>query len=421
MALLDVFLAGENPQANAGGNYECVQVQSGTQWERETSILTGSWSEQSYKVTLDAGGESAALRPITAAGSVPTTTRAKLVTIFAHRTTDTTPADYVAWANLVPVSVSGTYVSQIIHNTDGDLELWDSAGSVLATATTPITVDTWHYWRIMTEYDSGADSLRWRLWRWGSSDPADGSGWGSALIDYTETTSGVTTGLLYLQLTAQGNPKGVAPNVTYYWDDIYQGVPDADSDMPEEPVKVYCLRPSGTGSNSNFTGGTGTNPDAADVDDDAGADDDTTTDASVTPAATQTQTYALDDFAGTLTASDRAIVGVVARWKNTGGSAIQQRVAWVENGTTNNSGINGQSASSYDNSLHILSTPPSSGGVWDTTKINAFEAGCRKGALAGSGTMTVTQAYALVGVFEVPAATQQGQPVSFAAGGVAIA
>lgn len=414
MALTPVGILGEYPFSTAGRSDGGDGDQASTIWERETTIVSNALSDQSFKANNDTAGESHTVSPIGQDGAKPTATQTKLGCTLAVYITDTTPADYAFFpVGITPVASSGAggYVAHLVHNASGNLALYNTASGELgvagAVATTPFTDNTWAYLMVTVEYTAGGtDSLRWRVWKWSSTDPRSGS-WGSPIIDFTESPTGVDTGLLYMTFEASSNPKGVAQNTIYYLDDMVAFVFGSDADLPTAPFTVERLKPNdissngapGAGNNQFNVSGTGTNPAAADVDDDE-MDDGTTYDGN-TGAGTHIQTYQLEDTnSGPFGAQDVVWTAAVSGWSQQTGA--NGAILFVrENGTNTAASVGGNTTTTYLTQQWVMAVAPSDSAVWTVTRINGMETGARKGNLAREVRLTIT--YLLVARMAGPA------------------
>jgi hypothetical protein len=321
--------------------------------------------------------------------------------------TDTTPAATVRLIALLSSTGSGTYPQLLYHRADGDLELWDSALLEVAAATTPFTADTWQYLRIAVECDTGAATLRWRVWEWSSSDPRDSGGsWGSPIIDYTQSSTGITS-LARISHGFQNEAKGISAATQYYIDDSFFFAFDDEADLPAFPATVERIKPDGnSATNTAFSaGGSGTNPDFADVDDDT-IDDATTDDRSSTSAGVEQQSYTME-ACPTVAAGDTVYVAACTGWANSTAAGNNQKILVREHGTNTLAPSIGNVSTSYLTQQYMMATAPSDGAAWTSTRVDGLEVGANKGA--GTTALYLTMVWALI--VRIIAAPAGGQPI----------
>ena len=402
------WVAGERPTTSGVGNEGAVGG-DGTGWTRETTIIApGGKSLASYGRNLNSAAATSTLSPYSATAGDIALNASKIAFTFWLHCTDWTPADFVIFATIIPATGTPAYTSIALQTSGKMAVVKGSDGTVGAETNAIFTDNAAAYFRVTVEWN-GTTSYRWRLWVWGSGGTVSGnafdsSGWGAALIDFTETNVAITGGINRIIYRATGSPKGVAPNTQVYLDDMTLRTFSADADLPTAPESVFASSPNATGTDSAFTttqAGAGTGPNSADVDEtDYNGDTDYNSNP-LTTAVEENQTYNLASIPA-LAAGER-ISGVswYATAKSTSVSATVCRMRGYIGGTLENPALNWSvSTANYQTAHHCLALSPATGVGITEAEANGMECGIRKSAVA-SRTVRLTSTFANVAI--VPA------------------
>lgn len=227
----------------------------------------------------------------------------------------------------------------------------NSAGTTLATGTTPIVGGIWYYLELKALASATVGTVELRL-----------NGLGTAECSAT----GVNTGALDTNKIQISGTNGQT-----WFDDMYvvdTGSGSAPTNTFLGDVRVETLYPTSNGANTAWTGV------FTDADDPATVDDDTTFISSSTPG--DKETYGLGDLVTTAGSVFAVQVNVVARKDDAGVRTIAPvtRVGGTDFDGTTTPGL----ATSYQGYQQLYERLDPSGAAWTIASVNAMEAGVKE-------------------------------------------
>ena len=395
------WIAGERPHAAGVGNEGAVATGFDTE---STIIAPGGFSARSYGLNLDTAGETATLTPYSAIAGDISLNASKVGMTFWLHCTDWTPADWVAFVGLVPAAGAVAY-SQLALQTSGKMAVVKGSDGSVGAETGAIFTDNAAAYFMYTVEWNGTTSWRHRVWVWGGTTPSgdafSSAGWGSALIDFTETDAAITAGIHRNLWRMTASPKGVAPNTHPYMDDMCLWEFASDADLPTAPDTVCDLAPNATGTDSAFTttqAGLLTGPNPANVDEtDYNGDTDYDQNANTTSSVEENQTYNLDSIPTLPAGATISGTSWYSTAKSTSASAAVCRMRGYIGGTLENPALNWSvSTANYATAHHCLTLSPATGVAITEAEANGMECGIRKSAL--TRTVRLTHTFANVAI-----------------------
>jgi len=255
-------------------------------------------------------------------------------------------------ANAFALYSSGTVVVKVLPVASGPNYVWkivNSAGTTLATGTTPIALSTWYYLELRVVVSATVGTVELRLN-------------GSTTAECSAT--GVNTGALSINtVAASGNQ--------FHYDDMYCVDPNSGSAPTNTwlgDVRVETLLPT---SNGNSTAWTGV---YTAVDEGGAANDDTDYIYSSTPG--DKETYGLSDLSVTNGTVYAVQANLTARKDDAGSRTIAPvlRVGGTDYDGTTTGGL----AASYLDYKQLYERLDPSGAAWTVSTVNAMEAGVKE-------------------------------------------
>lgn len=313
--------------------------------------ITNKWTGTSISIVAGrngnggqiGGGNNSMLRPFTASATV--------IIGFACRITGEHP--------LVAVRSDGVGADQltITVSPGGSLVLrrGDRNGTILATSTTPIVMNSWHYIEMKaTIADAGGECIV-RI------DGVD-------RINFTgDTRNGGTSALVDGVLFPGSSFTGTVRTI----DDLY--VCDATGTVNNDflgDIKIETLYPSGNGTSSQLTGSDGNSTDNYLLVDEAGTP--ATADYVASGVTGQRDTYAFSNLATNSGPVKGIQINSYANKTDAGSRSIK---ALALSGGSTATGVMTPLQTTYNAHLQIQETDPNGGGAWTIASVNAAEFG----------------------------------------------